>query len=80
MFSEYRSYNDENKQDLCIYELVQFIRDSKDSSDTKTLANVFNWPENYRVKNLSLMKQAFCTMMSIIYYEDQNSFRFFFHT
>ena len=28
----------------------------KDSSDTKTLANVFNWPENYRVKNLSLMK------------------------
>ena len=28
----------------------------KDSSDTKTLANVFNWTENYRVKNLSLMK------------------------
>ena len=22
MFSEYRSYNEENKQDLCIYELV----------------------------------------------------------
>ena len=56
MFSEYRSYNDENKQDLCILSLSSSFVIPKDSSDTKTLANVFNWTENYRLKNLSLMK------------------------